>query len=98
MCDRISSVLLGRFGGLYAARELSRRTGPRDADRQAELSPFPPHALSGRYRIAFCGRNRGALRSIFSRQCNVDLLMTKSSHRLSEPSGSSEGSDLPYDF
>jgi len=73
VCDRISSVIVGRVGGLYA-RANSARTGPRDADRQAELSLFRPCSIRS-LRIAFCGRNRGALRSIFSRQCNVDLLM-----------------------
>ena len=69
-------IIGGGFGGLCAARGLARRSRQRDADRQAQLPSLPSHALPGGDRLVIGRPNfRGPLRSILSRQANVEVLM-----------------------
>jgi len=76
MCDRISSgYCWGGFGGLYAARELSGAPVRVTLIDKRNYHLFRPMLYQVATGLLSADEIAAPLRSIFSRQCNVDLLM-----------------------
>jgi hypothetical protein len=65
---------LRRIWWTLRSTRVSRCSRQRVADRQAQLPSLPSHALPGGDRLAI-GQISGPLRSILSRQANVEVLM-----------------------